>query len=55
MSNAQCNYNIHDKELLATLQAFHEWKRYTRGSWKPARVLTDHKNLVPFMTMKEAK
>jgi len=53
MSDAECNYDIHDKELLAIVQAFHEWKRYTRGNPKPIRVLTDHKNLVTFMTTKE--
>jgi len=53
MSDAECNYDIHDKELLAIVQAFHEWKRYTRGNPKPIRVLTDHKNLVTFMTKKE--
>ena len=53
MSNAECNYDIHDKELLAIVQAFHEWKGYTRASPKPIRVLTDHKNLVSFMTTKE--
>jgi len=53
MSDTECNYDIHDKELLAIVQAFHEWKRYTRGNPKPIRVLTDHKNLVTFMTTKE--
>jgi len=53
MSDAECNYDIHEKELLAIVQAFHEWKRYTRGNLKPIRVLTDHKNLVTFMTKKE--
>jgi len=49
MSDAECNYDIHDKELLAIVQAFHEWKRYTRGSPRPVRVLTDYKNLVTLM------
>jgi len=53
MSDAECNYEIHDKEILAIVQAFHEWKRYTRGNPKPIRVLTDQKNLVTFMTIKE--
>jgi len=53
MSDAKCNYDIHDKELLAIVQAFHEWNRYTRGNLKPIGVLTDHKNLVTFMTTKE--
>jgi len=34
---------------------FQEWKRYTRGSQKLERVLTDHKNLVIFMTTKELR
>jgi len=53
MSDAKCNYDIHDKELLAIVQAFHEWKRCTRGNPKPIRVLTNHKNLVTCMTTKE--
>jgi len=52
-SDAECNYDIHHKELLAIVQAFNEWKRHTRGNPKPIRVLTDHKNLVTFMTTKE--
>jgi len=55
MSHAECNYDIHDKELLAIVQAFDEWKRYTRGSLRPVRVLTDHKNLVTFTTTKELR
>jgi len=53
MSDAECNYDIHDKELLAIVQVFHECKRYPRGNPKPIRVLTDNKNLVTFMTTKE--
>jgi len=53
MSDAEYNHVIHDKELLATVQAFEKWKRYTRGNPKPIRVLTDHKNLVTFMTTRE--
>jgi len=55
MSDAECNYDIHDKELLVIVQAFHEWKTYTRENPKPIQVLTDHKNLVTFMTTKELK
>jgi len=53
MSEAECNYNIHDKELLAIVQAFHKWKRYTRGNPKPIRVLTDHNDLDTFMSTQE--
>ena len=52
MSDPECNYDRHDKELLAIVQAFHEWKRYTRGNPKPIRVPTDH-NLDTFITTKE--
>jgi len=55
MSDAECNYDIQDKELLAIVQTFNEWKLYTRGSPRPVRVLTDHKNLVTFMTTKELR
>ena len=53
MQDAECNYDIHNKELLAIIQAFTEWKQYLRGSPKPVRVLTDHKNLGTFMKTKE--
>ena len=53
MQDAECNYDIHNKELLAIIQAFTEWKRYLRVSPKPVHVLTDHKILVTFMTTKE--
>jgi len=53
MSAAECNYDIYEEALLAIVQAFQEWKRYTRGSPKLVWVLTDHKNLVTFMTTKK--
>ena len=53
MQDAECNYDIHAKKLLAIIQAFKEWKRYTSGSPTPIQVLTDHKNLVTLMTTKE--
>ena len=53
MQDAECNYDIYDKELLAIVQALKEWKRYTRGSPRPVQVFTDHKNLVTFMSTKE--
>ena len=53
MSKAQCNYDIHDKELLAIMQALTEWREYCEGAKYRVRILTDHKNLVPFKTTKE--
>jgi len=34
MSDAECNYDIHNKERLAIVEAFHKWKHYTSGSLK---------------------
>lgn len=53
MQDAECNYNMHDKEVLAIIQTFTGWKRYLRESPKPVWVLTDYKNLVTFMITKE--
>ena len=46
------NYEIHDKELLAIVEGFKQWKVYCEGSKYPAQVYTDHKNLVYFTTTK---
>src|SRR5437868_5269981 len=53
MKPAECNYDVHDKELLAIVQALKEWRRYVVRSQHKIRILTDHKNLVHFMTTKE--
>ena len=53
MTEAEKNYDIHDKELLAIVQAFKEWRCYMEGSRHPVQVFTDHANLVPFMKNKE--
>jgi len=53
MAPAECNYDVHDKELLAIVQAIKEWRRYLRGSGQHFKVLTDHKNLIRFTTTKK--
>ena len=53
MQDAECNYDIHDKKLLAVVQALKEWKRYMRGSPRLVQVFTNHKNLVTFMSTKD--
>ena len=52
MSKSECNYDIHDKELLAIILALEDWRRYIKGSRQQTKILTDHKNLVPTMTKK---
>ena len=52
LNNAEGNYEIHDKELLAILDAFKEWKHYLLGADKPVTVYTDYQNLQYFLTTK---
>ncbi|KAI0992569.1 hypothetical protein K3495_g15616, partial [Podosphaera aphanis] len=49
MSPAEANYEIYDKELLAIVQAFEEWRPELEGSTDPVEVITDHKALEYFM------
>jgi hypothetical protein len=45
MTPTELNYNIHDKEMLAIVSAFKEWRRYLEGAEYPILVFSDHKNL----------
>jgi hypothetical protein len=49
----ELNYQIHDKELMAIIEAFKEWKHYLMGAKHQIKVYTDHKNLAHFLTTKE--
>ena len=49
---AELNYDTHDKELLAIFSAFKTWRHYLEGTSDPVDVVTDHKNLEYFSTMK---
>jgi hypothetical protein len=51
-SPAECNYEIYDKELLAIVRAFKEWRPKLQCIINPIRVLSDHKNLEYFMITK---
>ena len=53
MVPAECNYEIYDKELLAIIQCFKEWRPELEGMAMPVKVLTDHKGLEYFMTTKK--
>ena len=52
LNAAERNYDVHDKELLAIVASFDEWRQYCEGSKFPVRVYTDHKNLEYFLTTK---
>ncbi|KAK6221471.1 reverse transcriptase domain protein [Colletotrichum tabaci] len=48
----ELNYQIHDKELMAIIEAFHEWRLQLSGTKHEVLVYTDHKNLAHFTTSK---
>jgi len=49
---AEINYEIHDKELLAFVDAFKHWRRYCEGATHQVQVYSDHQNLEYFTTTK---
>ena len=49
---AEINYDVHDKELLAIVDAFKHWRRYCEGAKHQIQVFTDHHNLEYFTTTK---
>jgi len=49
---AEINYEIHDKELLAVVDAFKHWRRYCEGAAYQVQVFSDHQNLENFTTTK---
>ena len=51
-SPAECNYEIYNKELMAIIRCFEEWRAELESSPHPIRVLSDHKNLEYFMSTK---
>jgi transposase InsO family protein len=52
LSSPELNYDTHDKELLAIYDAFTVWRHYLEGTATPIDVITDHKNLEYFSTVR---
>jgi len=52
LNDTERNYEINDKELLAILEVFSEWKHYLLGADEPVTLYTDHHNLQYFLTTK---
>ena len=50
---AERNYEIYDKELLAIIDAFKEWRHFLQGGLHAVTILCDHKNLQYFMTTRQ--
>ena len=53
--SAEQNYKVFNKELLAFIASFKEWRQYLKGNLQrlKAIVYTDHRNLESLMTTKE--
>ena len=45
MDQAQRNYEIYDKEMLAIIEALEDWRHYLEGLPSQFEILSDHKNL----------
>uniref|UniRef100_A0A3B3BMY4 Gypsy retrotransposon integrase-like protein 1 n=1 Tax=Oryzias melastigma TaxID=30732 RepID=A0A3B3BMY4_ORYME len=52
LTDAERNYNVGDRELLAMKAAFGEWRHWLEGASLPFIVLTDHRNLEYIRTAK---
>ena len=53
LSSAKCNYKIYDKELLAIIRCFKQWRPELEGAGFPIKVFSDYKNLQYFTTTKQ--
>jgi hypothetical protein len=53
MAPAECNYRIHDKEMLAIVRSLDQWRLELQGTAKRIQIFTDHKALKYFMTTKQ--
>src|SRR5258705_4100526 len=44
-SDVECNYQIHDKEMLALMHALDKWHHFLEGTMEKFEILMDHWNL----------
>jgi hypothetical protein len=51
--SAECNYEIYDKELLAIIRCFEQWRAELQSMKTFTNVLIDHKSLKYFMIIKK--
>jgi hypothetical protein len=51
-TQAERNYDVHDRELLAVVTAFKQWRHYLEGAKHEITVRSDHHNLKYFTTTK---
>src|SRR5258708_30177389 len=53
LHDAERNYDTQNKELLAVFDCYKAWRHYLEGSGHPIDMVTDHKNLEYFTSMKK--
>jgi hypothetical protein len=53
MSLIECNYEIHDKEMLAIVQSLDQWRLELQGTARHIQIYTDHRALEYFITTKK--
>jgi hypothetical protein len=53
LHGAELNYPIYDKEFLAIVNCFKEFRHYLMGSHHQVKVYTDHQNIAHFATTQE--
>src|SRR5208282_4967836 len=53
MAPAECNYEIHDKEMLAIIRSLSQWRAELQGASSRIQIYTDHQALEYFMTTKQ--
>ena len=50
LNETECNYEIHDKEMLAVIRCLEAWRHFLEGAKGRFEILSDHKNLEYFMS-----
>jgi RNase H-like domain found in reverse transcriptase len=55
MVSAECNYKIHNKEMLAIIRVLEQWRAELEGLQAKdlIQILTDHRALEYFMTKRQ--
>jgi hypothetical protein len=53
MAPAECNYSIHDKEMLAIVRSLDQWRPKLKGITKKIQIFINYKALKYFITTKQ--
>jgi len=50
LNKMECNYEIHDKEMLAVIRCLEAWRHFLEGAKEKFEIWLDYKNLEYFMS-----